>query len=165
MKIIFKTMILMAAAMAAISCGTRQVRYETRAERILVNVDHASDYYDEILELTEELGVTGQMLMKGKKSIDQVKEDMAGHENNLLYMPIIDIYKPQGKALFMEYQERGVVPMAYEVCYRELNDEAAFDSPDPYAVYRKYVDMGVKMIQTDRPQLVIGFLRSRGLHD
>ena len=167
-------------------------------DRILVNVDHAYPYYKEIVELTEELGVTGQVLMKGKSNIDKVNEDMAKHENNLLYMPIIDINKPQGKALFAEYQERGVVPMAYEVCYKVLDedakdcmkkivesgsklwintfwpsvcggygndDDAAVDAPDPYAVYQQFIDLGARMLQTDRPELVLEFLRSKGLHD
>ena len=32
-------------------------------------------------------------------------------------------------------------------------------------VYGKLVDMGATMIQTDRPELLISYLRSRGLHD
>jgi len=92
-------------------------------DRILVNVDHAYPYYKEIVELTEELGVTGQVLMKGKSNIDKVNEDMAKHENNLLYMPIIDIHRPKGQALFAEYLERGVVPMAFEVCWQVPGEE------------------------------------------
>ena len=92
-------------------------------DRILVNVDHAYPYYKEIVELTEELGVTGQVLMKGKSGIDQVNEDMSRHENNLLYMPIIDINKPQGQALFAEYLDRKVVPMAFEVCWKKPGEE------------------------------------------
>lgn len=167
-------------------------------DRILVNVDHAYPYYKEIVEMAEELGMTGQILMKGKSSIDKVNEDMAKHENNLLYMPIIDINKPKGKKLFAEYQERGVVPMAYEVCWqhwgKELqdcveailksgsklwvntlwsslcggygnDDDAAYDAKDPADVYQRYIDLGAKMIQTDRPALLLEFLRSKGLHD
>ena len=92
-------------------------------DRILVNVDHAYPYYKEIVEMAEELGMTGQILMKGKSNIDKVNEDMSKHENNLLYMPIIDINKPKGKKLFAEYQERGVVPMAYEVCWQHWGKE------------------------------------------
>ena len=55
-------------------------------DRILVNVDHAYPYYKEIVELADELGVTGQVLMKGKSTVDKVNEDMSKHENNLLYM-------------------------------------------------------------------------------
>lgn len=167
-------------------------------DRILVNVDHAYPYYNEIVELTEELGVTGQVLMKGKSGIDKVNEDMSKHEHNLLYMPIIDINKPKGQALFAEYLERGVVPMAFEVCWQKSgeeidncvaeikkmgsklwintfwpsvcggfgnDDDAAYDAPDPFAVYKKYIDMGADMIQTDRPQLLLEYLRSIGRHD
>ena len=167
-------------------------------DRILVNVDHAYPYYKEIVELANELGVTGQVLMKGKSNIDKVNEDMAKHENNLLYMPIIDINKPKGQALFAEYQERGVVPMAYEVCWQypgeELDnciatiletgskawvntlwpslcggvgndDDAALDAADPADVYGQYLDKGFSMIQTDRPELLINYLRSVGRHD
>ena len=167
-------------------------------DRILVNVDKAYDYYDMVIALTEELGVTGQVLMKGKSSVDEVAADMARHERNLLYMPIIDICKPSGQALFAEYQEKGVVPMAYEVCWdtpceeaeecmaviRETgskiwvntlwpslcgglgnDDDAAFAASDPGDVYGKYLDMGVSVIQTDRPEMLLDYLRSAGRHD
>lgn len=167
-------------------------------DRILVNVDHAYPYYKEIVELTEELGVTGQVLMKGKSNIDKVNEDMAKHENNLLYMPIIDINRPKGQALFAEYLERNVVPMAFEVCWQvpgeEIDncaaeikkmgsklwvntfwpsvcgglgndDDAALAAADPADVYAQYLEMGASMIQTDRPELLIKYLRSIGRHD
>ena len=167
-------------------------------DRILVNVDHAYPYYKEIVELTEELGVTGQVLMKGKSSIDKVNEDMSKHEHNLLYMPIIDINRPKGQELFADYLKRGVVPMAFEVCWQypgeEINncvaeikkmgskvwvntlwgslcggegndDSAAFAADEPGMVYGQYVDMGAGMIQTDRPAMLLDYLRSIGRHD
>ena len=167
-------------------------------DRILVNVDHAYPYYKEIVELTEELGMTGQVLMKGKSSIDKVNEDMSKHENNLLYMPIIDINKEKGQILFAEYVDKGVAPMAFEVCWQKNgpemedcvakikamgaklwvntfwpsvcggfgnDDDAALEAYDPAEVYGQYVDMGATMIQTDRPELLISYLRSIGRHD
>ncbi|MBQ8838883.1 MAG: glycerophosphodiester phosphodiesterase family protein [Bacteroidales bacterium] len=167
-------------------------------DRILVNVDHAYDYYDEIVALTEELGVTGQVLMKGKSDIDKVNADMSSHVCNLLYMPVIDINRLDGQALFAEYQERGVVPMAYEVCWQnpgtELDscvarihksgsklwvntfwpsvcggfgndDDAAYAASYPGEVYGQYIEMGASMIQTDRPAILIDYLRSIGRHD
>ena len=162
------------------------------------DVDHAYPYYKEIVELAEELGVTGQVLMKGKSSIDKVNADMAPYENNLLYMPIIDINKPKGQALFNEYVERGVVPMAFEVCWQKPgeeidacvaeirkmgsklwvntfwpsvcggfgnDDDAALAAADPADVYGQYIGMGASMIQTDRPEMLLKYLRSIGRHD
>ena len=45
------------------------------------------------------------------------------------------------------------------------DDDAAVDAPDPYAVYQQFIDLGARMLQTDRPELVLEFLRSKGLHD
>ena len=165
-------------------------------DRILVNVDHAYPYYKEIVALTEELGVTGQVLMKGKSSIEQVREDMSKNENNLLYMPIVDINKPQGQTLFSEYVESGTVPMAFEVCWQKPGDEldnclaeirrmgsriwvntlwpslcGGFGNDDdaaladPALVYGRHIQAGASMIQTDRPELLLNYLRSIGRHD
>lgn len=44
------------------------------------------------------------------------------------------------------------------------DDDAAFQSEDPGQVYQQYLDAGVSMIQTDRPELLIGWLQSQGRH-
>jgi glycerophosphoryl diester phosphodiesterase len=177
---------------------TLREAFECCKDRILINVDHAQDYYKEIVELAEEMGMTGQVLMKGKKSIDQVAEDMAPYENNLLYMPIIDINKEKGQNLFYSYVERGIVPLAFEVCWQENgedmdkcveeihkmgsklwvntfwpsvcggfgnDDDAALDAENPADVYEQYLKMGATMIQTDRPEMLLKYLRSMGRHD
>ena len=45
-----------------------------------------------------------------------------------------------------------------------LDDDKAFEG-GPAAIYGKLIDMGATLIQTDRPELLISYLRSRGLHD
>ena len=45
-----------------------------------------------------------------------------------------------------------------------LCDDAAFEG-DPGAVYGRLVEMGATLIQTDRPELLLAYLRARGLHD
>lgn len=164
-------------------------------DRIVVNIDKGYQYYDLVQRLSEELGVTGQILIKGKSPVADVAAKFSRYEHNMMYMPIIDILKPKGQALFAEYREKGIVPLAYEICWdrpapevetcmREvvaggsklwvnslwaslcggLDDDRAFEG-DPAAVYGKLVDMGATMIQTDRPELLISYLRARGLHD
>ena len=164
-------------------------------DRIVVNIDQGYEYYDLVLAVTEELGVTEQILIKGKRAPEIVAAKFAEHPRNMMYMPIIDILKPKGQALFAEYLDTNTVPLACEVCWSEytpeveacmrkvvaggsklwvnslwpslcggLCDDAAFEG-DPAAVYGKLVDMGATMIQTDRPELLISYLRSRGLHD
>lgn len=96
---------------------------EVCKDRIVVNVDQGYEYYDLVLAVTEELGVTDQILIKGKRSTDAVAAKFAEHPRNMMYMPIIDILKPQGRALFAEYQEKGIAPLAYEVCWNKYTPE------------------------------------------
>ena len=166
-------------------------------DRICVNVDQGYEFYDQVLEISERLGVTDQLLIKGKKSIDVVAEHEARHVHNMMYMPIVDIQKPAGIELYNSYMERNVVPLAYEVCWQSEDgtfdkvcqeiiaqgskiwvntiwaslcggigndDDAAFISGDPDKVYSRYLDKGVSMIQTDRPELLIGYLTKAGRH-
>ncbi len=167
-------------------------------DRICVNIDKGYDYYDAALKITEKLGVTDQVLIKGKKPIEVVAEHEAPYPHNMMYMPVVDIQKPGGKKLFASYLEQGVVPLAYEVCWQNNDDgafrqacekiiaqgskvwvntiwaslcggdgnddDAAFQEEDPGKVYRQYIDAGVSMFQTDRPELLIGWLTKIGRH-
>lgn len=168
---------------------------EVCKDRIMVNVDQGYEYYDLVLAETERLGVTGQVLIKGKKSTDVVDAKFAEYPDNMLYMPIIDILKPQGKALFAEYMDKGIVPLAYEVCWDEMTpevedcmkkivetgsklwvnslwpslcgglcDDAAYVC-DVDEVYGKLIGMGATLIQTDRPESLLDYLKAKGLHD
>ena len=162
-------------------------------DRIVVNVDQGYEYYDLVLKLSDSLGVTEQLLIKGKRPAADVRTKMAEHERNMMYMPIIDIQKPAGKALFDEYMESGEVPLAYEVCFAELDstvtdcaakvietgsklwvntlwgslcggydDDNAFTGAGPDEVYGKILSLGTSMIQTDRPEFLISYLKKHG---
>ena len=162
-------------------------------DRICVNVDQGYEYYDMVLAITEELGVTDQILIKGKKPVAAVAKKMASHKHNMMYMPIIDIQKPQGQKLFDEYLSTGTVPMAYELCWSKmapevkdciakihaqgsklwvntiwgslcgyLDDDAALDCGNPALISDQVLDLGASLIQTDRPEMLIKYLKSKG---
>lgn len=44
------------------------------------------------------------------------------------------------------------------------DDDEAYQSGKPHDVYGKFLDLGVSMIQTDRPDLLIDYLKSIGRH-
>lgn len=176
-------------------CTLREA-LECCKDRICVNVDQGYEYYDMVLAITEELGVTDQILIKGKHSVASVAEKMAAHEHNMMYMPIIDIQKEQGQKLFQEYMDTKTVPLAYEVCWKKLtpevsdcfkkvvesgsklwvntiwgslcgylDDDKALDCGNPAEVYDQVIALGASMIQTDRPEQLLDYLRKKGLHD
>lgn len=168
---------------------------EVCKDRILVNIDKGWEYYDLALPIAEELGVTSQMLLKGKKPLKEIDEKFAPFKSNMPYMPIIDIQRPAGQVLFKEYMDAGVVPPAYEVCWSQQTPEveecfrrilgsgsklwvnSLWDSLNgglsddkafegsPEEIYGRLVGMGATIIQTDRVPLLIEYLRSKGLHN
>ena len=168
---------------------------EVCKDRICVNVDQGYEYCDLVLAITEELGVTNQILIKGKKMPEVVAEFEAAHSNNMMYMPIVDIQSESGKALFQAYKDQGIVPLAYEICWdsnapevKECMDYVVssgsklwvnsiwaslcggLDDDLAYEqgadkVYKPLLDMGASIIQTDRPAFLIHYLRSIGRHD
>ena len=169
---------------------------EVCKDRIVVNVDQGYEYYDLVLAITEELDMTDQVLIKGKRPADVVAAKFAEYPRNMMYMPIIDILKPQGQQLFEEYRSKGIVPLAYEVCWNEytpqveecmkqvvesgsklwvntlwaslcggLDDDKAYAEKNPDAVYGEMIRRGATIIQTDRPQFLLEYLRSKGLHE
>ncbi len=91
---------------------------EVCKDRIVVNIDQGFQYYDLVMKITDSLGVTDQMLIKGKKPMAYVDSIMGAYPEKMMYMPIIDINKTKGQALFAEYIESGTVPLAYEVCWQ-----------------------------------------------
>jgi len=165
---------------------------EVCKDRIVVNIDQGYEYYDLALAVTEELGVTDQVLIKGKRPVETVSAKFAEYGHNMMYMPIIDILKPQGRELFEEYASKGVVPLAYEVCWDDYTPQveacmrqvvaggsklwvnSLWDSlcgglsddkaftESPDEVYGRLLDMGASIIQTDRPELLIRYLEAQG---
>lgn len=167
-------------------------------DRIVVNIDQGYQYYDLVMAITEELGVTEQILIKGKKPVDFVDAQAKKYKHAMMYMPIIDINKPSGQELFRQYMDKKIVPLAYEVCWQQetpevrkcMKDILAQGSKiwvntlwtslcggeeagiyDDYAfehgaeVYQKVLDFGTSIIQTDRPELLISYLKKIGRHD
>ena len=123
---------------------------EVCKDRIVVNVDQGYEYYDLVLAVTEELGVTDQILIKGKRSTDAVAAKFAEHPRNMMYMPILSMQKPRGRVLWEEYRREGAVPLAFELCW---------DAPSPEieACARDIVAGGSKLwINTLWPSLCGG---------
>ena len=164
-------------------------------DRIIVNVDKGYQYFELLQKLARELGVENQILLKGKSPVADVAAKFAETGSKMMYMPIIDILVPKGKDLFNEYKSVSQVPLAYEVCWDKmtpdvtdcfdyivlsgsklwvntlwdslnggLTDDKAFNG-DPEDVYGQLLKMGATMIQTDRPEFLLEYLRKKGLHD
>ena len=178
-----------------IKIPTLREALEVCKDRILVNVDQGYDYYDEVLALAEELGVTDQILIKSGRPWPEVQAKQAGYPHNLMYMPVISGAQEGESLLFQSYVADPQPQLAYELCFNTLNDnvrgmagkildsgaklwvntiwaslcggyedDAAFAAADPGTVYGPILDLGTSILQTDRPEFLIGYLAAQGRH-
>lgn len=174
---------------------TLEQALEVCRDRIVINIDKGYDYYDLVLAMTEKMGVTDQVLIKGSKPLAVVKEKLSQYEHNMMYMPIVSPQSESNQKMLAEFLAEDEPQLAYEVCWNKLTPEVEQAMKQVIAdgsklwvntlwnslcgglsddiayttsvdeVYGKIVDMGATMIQTDRPELLLEYLRKRGLHD
>jgi glycerophosphoryl diester phosphodiesterase len=162
--------------------------------RILVNLDKADRYFDEVYALLEKTGTTKQIIMKGGKSVEEVKLQFGNYLDRVIYMPIIHLDREDAEEQ-MERFINDLHPVAFEllfvsdsnalpkrlkhqlagrtlIWYNTLwdtmagghDDDRSLENPD--AGYGYLIDtLGAGMIQTDRPAYLIDYLKNRKLHD
>lgn len=163
--------------------------------KILVNLDKCYEYFDEAYDIIQETGTAKQVVIKGyNKSIEDVKSDLGNKLNSIVYMPIINLDKQANASEIIKQHQAAIKPKAIEIVFsvdtssvlnnfseikkngsrvwvnslwKSLNaghdDDVALKNTD--SIYGWYVKKGINMIQTDRPELLLNYLRSKGLHE
>ncbi len=169
--------------------------------RVLINIDKGWDYYDQILAMLKERGMTNHVIIKSSKSPELVKAHLAAHSENMLYMPVINYtyngwIEKRHRQLFKDYLNSSLPMIAYEICWdgtmkdehkifeqvaangkriwvntlwdsicggteKGLEDDRAVWGNEE-AIYGKVLATGASMIQSDRPELLIKYLESKG---
>lgn len=106
--------------------------------RIVVNVDQGFDYYTRVLAITEELGMTDQILIKSGNPAPRVKEVFAARPSDMMYMPVCSVSEKDDKSTFESYVTAPDVPMAFELCFGTLDDSVR-------SCCRRVLDAGSKV--------------------
>lgn len=162
--------------------------------KIMINLDKADRYFDQVYDLLEKTGTTKQIIMKGNKSAEKVKEQFGPYLDEVIYMPIVNLDKENAEEQ-IEMFISDMHPVAFELLYKldsntlpvKLKDtldgrtliwyNTLWDTmagghdddmslKDPDKGYGYLIDnLGARIIQTDRPQYLLDYLRGRRLHD
>ena len=162
--------------------------------KIMINLDKADRYFDEVFALLEKTGTTNLIVMKGGQPANEVREKFGKYLNKVIYMPVVSIDKPESEQAIYDFLN-DMKPVAFELCwgnpesqvpakmekalkgrsliwYNTLWDWLCAGHHDDKAVedldgtYGYMIDtLGARILQTDRPQLMLDYLRSRNLHE
>ena len=167
----------------------------TSKNKILVNLDKCYDYFAEVYRIIQETGTARQVVIKGEnKSYEDVRKDFGSKLDSILFMPIINLDKQANASEIIRNYQLRMKPKAIEIVFSVdtssvlnnfsainskgskvwvnslwksmsagYDDDSALKNPD--SIYGWYVKKGINMIQTDRPALLLSYLRSKGLHE
>jgi glycerophosphoryl diester phosphodiesterase len=167
----------------------------TAKGKILVNLDKCYEYFDDALKIIQKTGTSHQVLIKGfYKTVDEVQKDLGTSIDSILFMPVLNLdrqiypdkiikdfqshIKPAAVELIFSKDTSNVINQLSQIkkngsrvwvnsLWASLNagyeDELAVSQTD--SIYGWYIKKGINIIQTDRPQLLLNYLRSKGLHE
>ena len=160
---------------------------------IMINLDKADRYFDEVFALLEKTGTTNLIVMKGGQPANEVREKFGKYLDKVIYMPVVTINNEESEKAISDFLN-DLKPVVFELCWnntespvpakmeKELkgraliwyntlwawlcaghHDDKAVEDPD--GTYGYLIDtLGARILQTDRPQLMLDYLRSRKLH-
>lgn len=163
--------------------------------RVLVNLDKADRYFDLVAPVLERTGTTRQIVMKGSKPADEVLALYGKYLDEVIYMPVVNLdsenaaemmqayisdLKPAAYELLYAQAEDTDMPLRMRdtlrgqalIWYNTLwdtvcgghDDDLSLEDPD--AAFGYLIDtLGARIIQTDRAEHLLSYLRQRGLHE
>lgn len=162
--------------------------------KIMINLDKADRYFDQVYALLEETGTAKQIIMKGNEPYEKVKAKFGKYLDKVIYMPIVNLDHKNAEEQIEKFIT-DMHPVAFEllfkldsnplpvklkdslkgralIWYNTLWDTMAGGHDDDASLksfdngYGYLIDhLGARILQTDRPQFLLDYLRSRNLHD
>lgn len=160
-------------------------------DKILINLDKSYKIFDKCYEIMKKTGTLHQVVIKGAKTREEVEHEFGQYLDEVYFMPVLFVPKPNAQKIVDDYIDNRL-PVAFEfvVKYDSIGMIDYFDdirdkgagvwinslwadqngghddekaAIDP-SVFDWYIENNVDMIQTDRPALLLKYLREKGLH-
>lgn len=163
--------------------------------RILVNIDKGYDYFDEVYDVLKKTGTLNQCIIKSEKAYDVVRTEKPAALENMKFMPVVKLWSEKAGDIIAGYQrnyapefyELGFDSVDNDVMshienirkrggkifintlWPELcgghHDDRAVELGEPDQSWGWIIGCGARLIQTDRPGMLLEYLREKGLHE
>ncbi|KAA5466763.1 glycerophosphodiester phosphodiesterase family protein [Bacteroides cellulosilyticus] len=163
--------------------------------KILVNVDKGYDYFKDAYAILEKTGTVQQCIMKAGLPYEQVRKENGEVLEKMIFMPVINLHKDGAETIIDGYMKNlkpvayelvfdndgeevqrlikkvrdsgakiFINSLWAELCGGHYDDRAV-EQNEPDESWGWIIGQGGKLIQTDRPQQLLKYLRERKLHD
>lgn len=162
--------------------------------KIMVNIDKGYDYFKDAYKILEKTGTVNQCIMKSDHTYEKVKEENGEVLNKMVFMPVVNLHKegaeqiidsyiknlhPQAFELVFNNDSPEILRLIKKVkdsgsrifintLWPELcgghDDDRAVELKEPEESWGWVIKQGAKLIQTDRPALLLDYLKAKKLH-
>lgn len=161
--------------------------------KITVNLDKADQYFDDVYKILERTGTVEQTIIKSDKPYEELLAKYGEHFKEMTFMPVINlkdettfesvhplleqqypyyeiVFENENKELLLKIKEY-LADTSSIIWINSLwpslcggySDDRALKNPD--ATWGYLIDvLGAGILQTDRPQYMLEYLRTKGLH-
>ncbi len=160
-------------------------------DNILINLDKSYSIFDKCYEVMQRTGTLNQVVIKGAKPRVEVEREFGQYLDQVHFMPIIRLPHPNAQTIVDDYLAHRP-PVAFEFTVKSdtismiqyfddirakgagvwvnalwphhnggHDDEKAAIDPK---TYDWFIENHIDMIQTDRPELLLNYLRSKDRH-
>lgn len=163
--------------------------------KIMVNIDKGYDYFKEAFAILEKTGTVHQCIMKASLPYEQVKAENGEVLDKMIFMPVIDLNKDNAESMidsYLEHMKPQAFELVFsndspeiqrlikkvrdsgsrifiDSLWPELcgghDDDRAVELHQPDQSWDWIIGQGAKLIQTDRPALLLKHLKERSLHN
>ncbi len=162
--------------------------------KIMVNVDKGYDYFKDAYVILEKTGTVNQCVMKAGLPYEQVKAENGDVLDKMIFMPVIDLSIDNSELIidsYLTHMKPIVFELIFDNDSLEIqrlikkvqdsgakifinslwpnlcgghDDDRAVEQHQPDESWGWIIGQGAKLIQTDRPALLLGYLKRQGLH-
>lgn len=167
---------------------------QTAKGGIIVNVDKGDEYFDEVYRVLKKTGTAGQAIIKSEKPYAQLRQRYGAILDSMTFMPVVVLKKgitidsiravlneryPFYEVVFAEENQTVLAYIKTQLQHTSsviwinslwdslcagYSDDKALTHPD--GTWGYLIDtLGARIIQTDRPALLLDYLRTKNLHD
>ncbi|MET3978403.1 glycerophosphoryl diester phosphodiesterase [Mucilaginibacter sp. UYP25] len=172
----------------------KEVMLALKGTGVKVNLDKSYDYYEEAFTLLKETGTLKQAIFKAEVTYDQLKQRYPKLIDSIIYMPVVNIDRPEAKQIIVDYlnnmkpyafelnftkdtsailtNNKFITKTGARVWLNSLwasldaghDDDTAVEQDNKKDSWDWLIVHGATIIQTDRPQEMLKYLRKREVH-
>jgi glycerophosphoryl diester phosphodiesterase len=162
-------------------------------DKITVNLDKSDKYFDEVYKLLEQTGTIEQAIIKSDKPYQELRTQYGEHLDKMIFMPVINLnaettidsicavldkkypfyeicFQEENKELLLQIKEKlsgksiiWINSLWDSLCGGYSDDKALNDADGTWGYLIN--DLSAGILQTDRPAMMLDYLRQKDLHD